>query len=119
MIITRHADSDSGARESAKSAYISIELDYIVTFIHYEWIFTRIIDYLAATNDKNDVRQVISHLAINFRMLPKLILDKLVYILNDKYKYEALFIKEKFKEDNNLINNKCEFLKFLENSKKG
>jgi hypothetical protein len=46
--------------------------------------------------DKKDVKQVISFMAKNLSELPKVILEKLVNILNDKYKYEAQFIKKQF-----------------------
>jgi hypothetical protein len=36
-------------------------------------------------------------MAINFKELPKIILEKLIIILNDKYEKEAEFIIEKFK----------------------
>jgi hypothetical protein len=46
--------------------------------------------------NKKDVRQVISLMAKNLTHLPKVILEKLVNILNDKYMYEAQFIKKQF-----------------------
>jgi hypothetical protein len=46
--------------------------------------------------DKKDEKLVISFLAKNLKELPKLILEKLVNILNDKYKYESQFIKKQF-----------------------